>query len=63
MGENFANEMANKGLITKIYKQLMQCNIKKNKQNNQKMGRRSEQTFSKEDIQTAKNTCKNAQHC
>ena len=33
------------GLILKIYKQLMQFNIKKNKQPNQKMGRRSKQTF------------------
>ena len=56
----FANEANDKGLTSKIYKQLIQLNKKKKKQPtnhkhcNQKMGRRSKQTFLQEDIQMAK---------
>ena len=34
----FENDMTDKRLVSKIYKQLMQINIKKNKQPNPKMG-------------------------
>ena len=41
----FANESTDKGLISKIYKQLMQLNIKKNKHPCAKMGRIPKKTF------------------
>ena len=40
----FANKVTNKGLTSKINKQLLQFNIKK-KPTDQKMGRRSQQTI------------------
>ena len=40
-----ANDMTDKGLLSNIYKQLIQLNTKNTKQPDIKMGRRTEQTF------------------
>ena len=50
----FANEATDKGLISKIYKQLKQLNI--NKQLNQNMGGRPQQTFLQKDYTDGQNT-------
>ena len=66
MGENICKWNNWQGLISKIYKQLRQLNIK-NKQQNQKKKKKSRaedlyKYFSKEDIQMAKDTWKAAKH-
>jgi hypothetical protein len=58
----FASYTTDKGLITRIYRDLKNLNSPKINVPIKKCATELNRTFSKEEIQMAKNTCKNSNH-
>jgi hypothetical protein len=60
VGENIASYTSDKGLITRIYRELQKLNFSKINEPMKKWGSELNRTFSKEEIQMAKKHMTNA---